>query len=466
MELATQIETKPVRSLRTLLTLAWPVILARATQSVIGFSDALLVAPLGEDALAATTTGGLNAIAFIIFPMGTVFIVQSFTAQLRGRGELESAPRYAFYGLVVAALAGLLTLLAIPLLPYALARLEYSANVESLLFDYLAVRLLSVAPAVGIEALGNWYGGLGDTRPAMVAGVIAMVVNVALNYVLITPHLGMPGYGVAGSAAASSIATWLGFFVIANKFRRDRKALPVRGPLRLSRAEFTRMLRFGVPNGVNWFLELSAFAVFINVVVGHLGTTVLAAFNVVLQFNSIAFMPAFGLASSGAILVGESIGRRAYEEVWPSVKLTLQVACSWMGFVGLVYVLGGSVLLQWFQPPDVGVETFANIASGMLLWSVCWQLFDAVGITMAETLRAAGDTRWTMVVRIVLAWVLFTPLAWAAVMLFDGGVNAVMGSLVTYVVAIAGFLAWRFASGKWKSIDLVGEPALLLETPA
>lgn len=64
-------------SLRTLLQLAWPVVLARATQSVIGFTDALMVAPLGEDVLAAATTGALNAFLLVILPMGTVFIVRS-----------------------------------------------------------------------------------------------------------------------------------------------------------------------------------------------------------------------------------------------------------------------------------------------------------------------------------------------------------------------------------------------------
>ena len=59
------------------------MILARATQSVIGFTDALLIAPLGQESLAAVTTGALNTFSFIILPMGTVFIVQSFAAQLR-----------------------------------------------------------------------------------------------------------------------------------------------------------------------------------------------------------------------------------------------------------------------------------------------------------------------------------------------------------------------------------------------
>src|SRR5690606_15026256 len=102
---------------RQLVDLAWPIVLSRATQSVIGFCDALMLAPLGETALAAGSTGALNTFAWIILPMGTVFILQSFAAQLRGRGDLESLPRFGWYGLVLAVASGVLALTMIPALP-------------------------------------------------------------------------------------------------------------------------------------------------------------------------------------------------------------------------------------------------------------------------------------------------------------------------------------------------------------
>src|SRR5688500_14966552 len=93
-------------TLRSLLTLAWPIALTSATQSVIGFGVAVMVAPLGEDALAAVTTGAMNVFAFIMLPMGTAFILQSFSSQLRGRGDLLGIQRYAYYGLLLGVAAG------------------------------------------------------------------------------------------------------------------------------------------------------------------------------------------------------------------------------------------------------------------------------------------------------------------------------------------------------------------------
>jgi multidrug resistance protein, MATE family len=455
--------SEPSTSLRALLSLAWPVVLARATQSVIGFSDALLVSPLGEEPLAAVTTGSLNTIAFIIFPMGVAFIVQSFAAQLRGRGEHAAITRYGFYGLSLSLFAGLVALACIPFLPSLLGSLGYAPRVTALMTDYLQIRLLSVAPAVGIEALGNWYGGLGRTRPGMVAGIIAMVANVLGCYALVMPRFGLPGFGVAGSAWASTVATYLGFLVILTMFLRERT--DGRSPMSmlgdLSMREFKRVLRFGFPNGVAWFLEFGAFAFFINLVVGHLGTTALAAFNVVMQLNSISFMPAFGLASSGAIMVGETIGRRAHERVWPIVRMTLTVNCLWMGSVGVSYLFFADELMEVFRPEGMQTMELIRIGSHILAWSAVWQLFDGISLTFSESLRAAGDTAFSMAARLVLAWLVFTPFGWISVRWYGGGVRAVLGAMVLYLLTLAIALSLRFASGKWKSIDLVGEPQVV-----
>jgi len=451
---ATELEPTQGRLLEAVLRLAWPIVLARATQAVIGFTDALMVAPLGQDSLAATTTGGLNAFAFIILPMGTVFIVQSFTAQLRGQGDLVAARRYAYYGLALAVAAALIAAAAIPVLPSLLSHFGYTPHVHALMSQNASIRLLSVGGAVGTEAFGNYFGGMGRTRPAMVAGLVAMVSNVGLNWLLIEPHFGLPGYGVVGSASASVVATWLGFATIAVLFVHDGGAWPEG----LKWAELRRMLRFGLPNGLNWLLEFSAFTLFVNAGVGHLGTTELAAFNVVLQVNSMSFMPAFGVASAGAILVGESIGRRALDAVWPTVRTTGLVAGAWMAFVSVWYLVAPQAILGLFQPRGAPNTELLETGKVMLALSVGWQLFDAAGLTLSEALRAAGDTLFCMLARVVLAWGAFVPAAFFLSHSGGGGTTSMMLCLTAYIVILALTFSARFASGRWRSIELVGPP--------
>ncbi len=439
--------------------------LARASQAVIGFSDALMSAPLGQAALAAVTTASLNAFALIILPMGTVLILQSFTAQLRGRGELSAVRRYAWYGLLLSLLSELLALSLVPLIGPALELFDYSPVVREQIETYLGIRLGSVGFAVAIEALGSWYGGLGNTRPAMIAGVVAMVANVLANYVLIEPRLGLPGFGVAGAAWASVLGTSVGLCVMLWPFARGAQSAGDSGRLELRLAELGRVLRFGLPNGINWFLEFAAFATFINVMVAHLGTTVLAAFNVVIQLNSVAFMPAFGLASAGSILVGEAIGRRSFGDARRFVRLTLGLSALWMVSVGVVYFVFPGPLIAAFSLPGPEVLQFVATGTLMLRFSAFWQLFDAAGITLSESLRAAGDTTWCMVVRIVLAWIVFMPAAWFFVIARGGGSTAVMLLVVAYICALSLSFALRFLSGRWQRIDLIGErPVVPRET--
>ena len=440
--------------LRQLLTLAWPVVLSRSTQSVVGLSDALMVAPLGEYALAATVTGAINTFSLAMLPFGTVFIVQSFSAQLTGRGDLLSARRYGAYGLLLSAATQAVVLLALPFVGPVLGWFRYAPAVHTAMTDYMMIRLCSIGLLVAVEALGNWFAGMGNTQIQMRASVITMVANIALNWVFIYGHLGAPAMGVAGAALASSLATALGLAWIGVAFWARQREIAGAAPWALKRAEFFRMLRFGVPNGLNWFMELSAFTLFLNAVVAPLGTTVLAAMNVILQINSVSFMPAFGIASAGAVLAGQAIGRAEPDEVGRVLRIAATVAVVWQGTVGLGYFLFPGPLMAFFEPPTGGAELL-RVGAAMLAVSAAWQAFDAIGLTVGETLRAAGDTAWCMWARLLVAWLLFVPMSWLAVERLNGGALAAIWCIVVYVALLGIGFAWRFRSNAWRRIRLI-----------
>jgi MATE family multidrug resistance protein len=450
----------PRAGLRALLTLAWPVVLSRSTQSVVGLSDALMSARLGDPALAAVTTGAINLFSVAVLPMGTVFIVQSFAAQLHGRGDLPAARRFGMYGLILAAFTSLVAVAITPFFGAALSVFHFDPGVHAAMTDYLQWRFWSVGAYVGVEALGNWFGGMGDTRVHMRASIVTMVVNVGLNWVLIYGHLGAPALGVRGAALASGLATLVGLVLLLVAFVRRQREIANGAPWALRRAEFMRMLRFGVPNGLNWFMEIAAFTLFLNVVVARLGTTVLAAMNAVLQINSISFMPAFGLASAGAVLVGQAIGRGDKDDVPRLLWLSARVALLWQGVVGVLYFVLARPLMSAFAS-EAGSAALVTIGASMLALSAAWQLFDALGLTIGEALRAAGDTAWCMWTRLVSAWTIFVPVAWYVVSVRGGGSSAAIGVTVFYIAVLAAAFVWRFRSGAWRRIELVeGEPAL------
>jgi len=447
------VETPPPQpaTLRTLLTLAWPIIIGRASQTIIGLSDTLMVAHLGAAALAATATGGLNSFTVLILPMGITFIVSSFAAQLFGKGDLAGARRYGWYGLLVAVLTLALSLATRPFIDDVLELLPYSDEVRQLMAGYMRIRLLSAGAAIGIEALSNYYGGIGRTRPGMVANLFAMVLNVLGNWLLIDGRFGLPALGVSGSALASTLATtaaFIGFFVY---FLREADA---RARVKLQLTEFGRMLRFGLPSGFNWLFDFGAYVFFTNVVVGGLGTSALAAMQSVMSLNSVSFMPAFGLASAGAILVGQTIGAGKKDAVPGVVKLTAFSALVWQCSVGLLCLLIPTILIAPFAQGE-GAEQVMEIGTRMLMISAAWQLFDAIGMTVAESLRGAGDTLFPMAARIAIAWLVFVPGSFYSVKYLGWGDVGAIFWLVAYLALLAAAVFLRFQAGSWRRIELV-----------
>lgn len=432
-----------------LLRLAWPIVVSRSTQAVVGLTDAYMVAHLGDEALAATTTGSMNAFALFILPMGVVFAVSTFASQHLGRGDPAGGRRFAWYGLGVAIAAAVGGLLALPVLPSALALAPVDPTLRASIVGYLALRLPSAGAVVGLEALGNYYGGVGNTRLPMVAALAALVANVTGNWLLIDGHLGLPALGVQGAALASSGASTLAFLGLLAWFLRSG---PI--PRGLLAREAGALLRVGVPVGLNWFFEFFAFLFFVDVVVGGLGTTSLAALMAVLQLNSVSFMPAFAVASAGAIVVGQSIGADARDEVPLGVRRAFTLAGAWQGSIGLAYLAFPELLFSPFVQGQAS-ETLLAIGARMLALSAIWQLFDAAANTLAEALRATGDTSWPLAARLVLAWGVFVPGSWLSVHALGGDEGTAMLWLTAYLALLSAALLWRFQSGAWRAIELL-----------
>jgi MATE family multidrug resistance protein len=446
--------TRP--GLRQLVALALPIIISRGSQVVVGVTDAIMVGKLGNAALAATTAGAVNAYTLFIFPMGIVFVVASFASQLTGAGDPAGARRFANYGLLVALAWQLVCFLMLPFLFAGVGLFGYDPDVHLAMADYLRWRLLSGGAVVGLEALGAYFGGCGDTRRPMIAQLVAMVGNVGLNWILIDGHLGAPALGVTGSAIASSLASTAAFGLLFVWFLQSNRRPGTRGQTVRRTGEVARLLRIGVPSGITWFIEFAAFSCFINVVLGSISTVAVAGMMSVFQINKIAYLPAFAMACAGSIYVGQAVGARALGDVPRTVRLTLATAVGWQGLVGLCYLLAPALVLSMFARSGSDGEALLQVAVPMLAISAGWQVFDAIGITFTEVLRAVGDTSFVLWARAITAWVVFLPGAWTSVHVFGGSQLVAAGWLGLYY-GLFGLTLWlRFRSGRWRQLDITG----------
>src|SRR3989442_7351333 len=258
-------------TVRSLIRLAWPVVVSRSSQVVVGVTDAIRVPNLGKPAIAATTTGAVNVFNLLILPMGLVFIVSSFASQFTGERDPAGARRYGWYGLGVALLAQVLCIAVIAGVPDFLRAIGHRGEVHRLMSDYLQVRLLTGGAAVGIEALANYYGGLRQTRLPLGGSPGPPSPHPVWERGFIYRELRAPALGVKGAALASALSTGAAFAIFLALFLNGAGAVRVPGRVRLAWHEFARTLRFGLPVGMNWFFDFLAFSFFINVLMGGLG---------------------------------------------------------------------------------------------------------------------------------------------------------------------------------------------------
>jgi MATE family multidrug resistance protein len=303
---------------------------------------------------------------------------------------------------------------------------------------------------IGAVALSSFFRGLGDTRTPLYASVAANVLNALLDYGLIFGNFGLPAWGVAGAGVATSIAEWANFLFLGIFFFRFAGAEQYQTRFaRPSLDRIRRLMRTGLPVGGQWWLEMTSFAAFMTLV-ARMGDAPMAASQAFIALLAVSFMQAQGLGIAVSTLVGRYIGARDLDSAERSFSSGIRVCLMFTGSIAVIYLVFPEPLLRIFSD-DVRV-----IELGVpLLWvGSVFQVFDAVAIIADGGLRGAGDTRWPMIVRFLLAWGIFLPAAYILGFVLGGGLTWAWGGGVIYIVVLSGVMLLRIRSGVWKTIRI------------
>jgi Na+-driven multidrug efflux pump len=260
---------------------------------------------------------------------------------------------------------------------------------------------------------------LGQTSMSLIAGIIAAVVNVLLNYGLIMGNWGLPALGIAGAAWGTLIARVVQLLVIMAWVYGTRHgfALTIKQlRLGLESEHIKRYLAFALPLVANYGIWALGNATY-HVVTGYAGTDALAIMGMVVPIESTFFALFVGLANASAVLVGRALGADNKGEA-----LRLQI---FFERLTLLIVLGLSVCL-WFARPwilkiftPLTIETTHLLMQTLavfcvLVWLKVFNLVRIIGI-----LRAGGDNKFCLVTDTIVMWGLGLPIYAMAV--FWGG---------------------------------------------
>jgi MATE family multidrug resistance protein len=403
--------TTPVRlELKGLLSLALPIMIAQLATTAMGFVDAVMAGRVSPRDLASVALGNSIWIPVYLLMSGVLLATTPKVAQRFGSGQLDEIGPLVRQALWLALCVGLigsgLLLGAEPILHWM--------KVDPLLIEPSMGYLHGIA--FGLPGMAFYYvlrcysDGMGRTRPSMVIGICGLLLNIPLNYTLIYGHFGAPALGGVGCGWASGIVMWFmalsmaGWTFLAPFYARTRVLVRFDRP---KWAVIKRLVSIGLPIGIAVFAESSIFAV-IALLIGSLGSTVVAGHQIALNISSLLFMIPYSLGMAVTVRVGQALGAGNPWQARFAAKVGLGAALVFAAFSAALILLLREPIASIYTPDKAVIQ----IASMLIVYAALYQFSDAIQVICAGALRGYQDTRVTMILTLFAYWGIGLPVGY------------------------------------------------------
>jgi MATE family multidrug resistance protein len=423
-----------------MLRLALPVVLAELGWMSMGIVDTIMVAPLGPAAIGAAGIGTALHMALAIFGMGLLLGLDTLVSQAYGAGDHRDCHRWLVHGLVLATLLAVpVTLVCLGIL-LAVPALGFHPEVMPLLRGYFAVVLWSTLPLLLYAAVRRYLQGIHAAAPVAFALVTANLVNAGANQLFIYGGLGIPALGVPGAAWATLLSRVYMFLVLwlaARHYDRLRNSGLAGVSRRISRDRLERLWRLGFPAASQVSIEVGVFAL-ATALAGRLDPVSSAAHQIAINVAATAFMVPLGVASAGAVRVGNRVGARDPEGAARAGWAAIALGGVFMSATALLFVTMPRALIGLFSP---GSDVLA-LGASLLLVAAVFQLFDGLQAVATGVLRGLGETRTAMLVNVVGHWLLGLPVGYVLCFTLGMGVLGLWIGLSTGLIVCGIILTW------------------------
>jgi MATE family multidrug resistance protein len=391
--------------LKPTLRLAGPVILAELGWMGMGVVDTIMVGPLGPSAIGAAGVGNSLHLGFAIFGMGLLLGLDTLVSQAYGAGDRKLCRAWLGRGVQLALITTVPLLLVLGLVWLAIPRLGFHRDMLPLLRSYFAIVILSTPFLVLYAAFRRYLQSTHHVAPVMIALVTANLINGFCNWVFIYGHFGLPPLGVPGSAWATFVARlYMCGLLAATVWWHDRGVAAGDDSKVTS---MRRLVELGLPAASTVTAEVGVFAV-ATALAGRLEPVATASHQIALNIAAVAFMIPLGLASAGAVRVGNAVGARNARGAAAAGWTVIAIGVGFMLCAGAVFVAVPRLLIGLFTA-DAAVLTLGAALLGI---AAVFQLFDGLQGVVTGTLRGLGDTRTPMVTNLAAHWLLGLPLGY------------------------------------------------------
>ena len=384
---------------------AAPIVLINLGVQAMGVVDTLMVGNLGGAAIAAVALGNFYFFNASVFGIGLLFAIDPVVSQAVGAGDHEGVARGVQRGMVLAIAVSIVVMLALTPGEWLLGALDQPEDVVKDTAIYARRRLLGVVPFFLFNVFRQSLQAMGPVRPIILSALIANVVNAAANWLLIFGRAGFPRLGVEGSGYATALSMWVMMVVLALlSWPIMRPALTPWRAESLAWAPMRRMLRIGVPIGVQWFFESFAFGL-TAIFMGWMGTASLAGHEIALNMAALTFMVPLGISGAAAAVVGRAIGRGDTGGAQRDAFAAIVCGTGFMMLTAAVFILAPERLTAFYTDD---ADTVA-VAVALIPLAGWFQVVDGLQAVTSGVLRGTGDTRIPAILHMLAFWGLGVP---------------------------------------------------------
>ena len=386
--------------------LSVPPIIQGFLFTAVYFVDTMMVSRTG-----AAPTAGMAVSGLIMWCLSSIVLAFSrstiaLVSQATGAGRTSEARQAAGHSITLAvgigAAGGVLTYVLAPLI---IAPFGIGPDAKSLAITYLQIVGASLIFAVPSHILSVIFQSSGDTRLPFLVSIVGNTVNIIGDYVLIFGKWGFPEMGLAGAAVATSTCRLvecclMTFFLIRSDICPGKSDF-----LHLDTVLLGRIWKIAFPAHVEAICFHGGFIIFSGLM-SWLGTTSMAAHQLCMSIEALAFMPGEGFGVAAATHVGQCIGAGKYDEATYGMNTLKFRAISLMGLTAIAFFFFSYEIMMVF-----GASEDVHVLSSLALKMSSAELIP-LGIAQLFTgaLRGAGDTRSPLKSTAVGIWLIRIPL--------------------------------------------------------
>ena len=432
---------------RKVYHLVTPIVIQNLLSAAVGSADVIMLNYVGQSAISAVSLATQYTTILFMFFYGLGTGATMLSAQYFGKGEYEPIRIIQGFALRISIIVSALFALAALLIPEQMMMI-YTNDTELIQLGVTYLRYMSVTYLCWgiLEIYLSVLRSIGEVKISMMLNVIAFSLNIILNAVFIFGLFGAPKMGVAGVALAtmlSRIVELIGCFVVS--VRQKEIKLKFRYMFKKNKLLMQDFIRLSLPalgNDIIWGLAFSMY----SVIMGHLGSDVVAANSLVTVVRNFSSTICFGIGSGGTILLGNIIGMNQMEEAKECASKILKLAII-TGALGGIVILCVSPLVLKFATLT---ETAHRYLKYMLLVNSYYIMGGAVNATLiAGVFRAGGDSRFGFICDTIDMWVYAVPLGFIAAFVLKLPVMAVYILLCTDEFVKWPWVFKHYRSMKW-----------------